>query len=192
MKIKVLIISLLISFSIFAQENKVEYKHSFGASLLMVTNLMPDPADYYLLTYGYQLTEKDRVFAEFNTWKFSEPLGTYGDSEEFYPGYVREFGIGFGYQRFIWKGLFAQAQATPFLKNYYDDNDNKIQSGFKIYTQIGFGYRFEMFKKRLYIEPAWLLKNWPVDTNYPDEFAEIEKGNPKYKFEPSLNFGWKF
>lgn len=168
------------------------YKHSIGMSAFMVTNLMPDPADYYLLTYGYQFSEKDRVIVEFNTWKFSEPLGTYENSDEPYPGYVREFGIGFGYQRFIWKGLFASVQATPFLKYYLDNGSNKIQNGFKIYMQFAVGYRFELFKNRLYLEPAWALKYWPVDTNFPEPFADIEDGAPNYIFEPSLNIGFKF
>lgn len=34
-------------------EHSVTFKHSIGASLLMISNLLPDPADYYLFTYGY-------------------------------------------------------------------------------------------------------------------------------------------
>lgn len=41
-------------------------------------------------------------------------------------------------------------------------------------------------------DPAYALKYWPVDTNFPEEFAEIEAGAPNYIFEPSLNFGFKF
>ena len=107
------------------QKQEVKYKHSIGASLFMVSNFFPEPADYYLLTYGYQHTQKDRFFIEFNTWKFSEPLGTYDNSKELYPGYVREYGIGVGYQRFLWKGAFASAQGTPFLKQYFDEDNNK-------------------------------------------------------------------
>ena len=93
----------------------VTCRHSIGASLLMISNFLEDPADYYLLTYGYHLTAKDRIFTEFNTWKYAEPIGTYGNSEETYPGYTRTYGIGFGYQRFLWKGAFTTVQATPFL-----------------------------------------------------------------------------
>jgi hypothetical protein len=32
----------------------------------------------------------------------------------------------------------------------------------------------------------------PVNTNFSESFAEIENGAPKYKFEPSLNFCFKF
>jgi len=171
---------------------EVKYKHSIGASLFMLANFTDDSPDYYLLTYGYQLTQKDRIFAEFNTWKYAEPIGTYDDSEEMYPGFVRTYGIGFGYQRFHWKGIFTTIQATPFLKQYYDSENNKTQKGFQLYLQLVAGYRFEFFKKRLYVEPAYALKYWPVDTNFPEDFAEIEEGAPKYIFEPSLNFGFKF
>ena len=176
-------------------ENKPQdptYKHSIGASLFMLLNFFPEPADYYLLTYGYQPTQKSRVFAEFNTWKYYEPIGTYDNSEEMYPGYVRCYGIGFGYQRFHWKGIFTTLQATPFLKQYFDEENEKIQNGFQLYLQLVAGYRFEFFKKRLYVEPAYALKYWPIDTNFPEDFAEIEEGAPNYTFEPSLNFGFKF
>jgi len=168
------------------------YKHSLGSSLFMLGNFLEDSPDYILLTYGYQLTKKDRIFVEFNSWRYSEPLGTYNKSEEFYPGFVRASGIGVGYQRFIWKGLFTTAQATPFLKQYHDIDDNKIQKGFQLYLQLAAGYRFNFLKDRFYIEPAYALKYWPIDTNFPTSFSEIEEGAPKYIFEPSLNLGVRF
>ncbi|WP_167608591.1 hypothetical protein [Maribellus sediminis] len=178
-----------------SKENKkedVQFKHSIGSSLFMLYNFTDESADYVLLTYGYQLSSKDRIFAEYNTWKYAEPMGTYGDSDESYPGYVRTHGIGIGYKRFIWKGLFATAEATNFYKQYFGENDNKIQTGYQLYLQTGIGYRFEFFKKRFYVEPAWLIKFWPVDTNIPADFAAIEEGTPKHIWEPSLNFGFKF
>lgn len=170
----------------------VKYSHSIGASLLMVSNFFPESADYYLLTYGYQFTQNDKFIVEFNTWKYAEPLGTYGNSKELYPGYVRAYGVGAGYQHFYWKGLFTTIQATPFIKQYYDLVDNKTQKGFQLYLQLIAGYRFEFFKNHFYLEPAFALKYWPVDTNFPEGFSEIENGTPKYIFEPSLNFGVKF
>lgn len=174
------------------KETQINNRHTLGSSFFMLGNLLSDSPDYYLLTYGYQLTKKDRVFVEFNTWKYSEPLGTYGKSRQFYPGYVRAFGLGAGYQRFYWKGLFTTLQATPFVKQYYNTNSTKIQKGFQLYLQLIAGYRFEIFKKRWYIEPAYAIKYWPVDTNFPSGFAAIEKETRKYIFEPSLNFGFKF
>lgn len=180
------------SLSSKTETKELKYRHSIGASLFMLYNFFPESADYVLLTYGYELTQKDRVFVEFNSWKYSEPMGTYGDSEESYPGFVRTYGIGFGYQRFHWKGLFTAAEATPFITQYYDEDDKKTQKGFQLYLQLIAGYRFEFFKKRFYVEPAYALKYWPVNTNVPADFAEIEEGAPKYIFEPSLNFGFKF
>ena len=172
--------------------DKTTYKHSLGASFFMLGNFLEESPDYYLLTYGYRFTKKDRFFVEFNTWKYSEPLGTYGKSEEFYPGYVRALGVGIGYQRFHWKWGFTTIEATSFMKQYHDVSDNKIQKGFQLYLQLVAGYRFNFFKDRFYIEPAYAFKYWPIDTNYPEGFSKIEKGTPKFIFEPSLNFGFKF
>lgn len=174
------------------QKDKIKHKHSIGSSLFMLFNLTDESADYGLLTYGYQLSSKDRIFVEYNTWKYEEPMGTYGSSEEFYPGFVRTHGIGFGYQRFHWKGLFNTIQATPFYKQYFDLQDEKIQNGFQLYLQLALGYRLDFFKERFYVEPAVALKYWPVDTNIPEDFAAVEQGTPKTIFEPSLNFGFKF
>lgn len=174
------------------EKNTPDYKHSIGASFFMLGNLTSDSPDYYLITYGRQLTKKDRIFAEFNTWKYQEPLGTYGNSEELYPGFVRAFGVGVGYQRFHWKGLFNTIQATPFLKQYHNAANDKTQKGFQLYLQLQTGYRVEFLNKRFYIEPAIALKYWPVDTNFPADFAIIEEGAPKHIWEPSLNFGFKF
>jgi len=44
------------------QKEELEYKHSFGMSLFMLYNFTDDSPDYFLLTYGYQLTPKDRIF----------------------------------------------------------------------------------------------------------------------------------
>lgn len=173
-------------------EDEIKYRHSLGSSFFMLGNLLEDSPDYYLLTYGFLFTPKDRVFAEFNTWKYAEPLGTYGKSEEDYPGFVRASGIGIGYQRFYWKGVFSTVQATSFLKQYHDTDGAKTQKGFQLYLQFVAGYQFNFLKNRLYIEPAYALKYWPVDTNFPNGFEEIEAGTPKYIFEPSLNFGFRF
>jgi len=189
-----LFLSIIFSSLVFGQnvESEPKYKHSIGSNLFMFGNFSKDSPEYATLTYGYRLTSEDRIYAEFITWIYPEPQGSYGDSEELFPGYVRTLGIGLGYQRFFWKGLFASASATPFLTQYYDEDDNKIQNGFQLYTQVFAGYRFQFFNKRLYIEPAYGIKNWPIDTNLPDEFEVIEKEAQKYKIEPSLNIGFRF
>ncbi len=174
-------------------EKKDTYRrHSIGSSLFVLSNFFPDPADFYQLSYGYQFTRKDKIIVEAITWTYYEPLGTYGSSEEMYPGKVTAYGVGLGYQRFLWKKSFASVVASPFMQKFYDSDDNNIQNGFQLYLQFILGYRFEFFNKRLYFEPAYALKYWPVNTNFPESFEEIESGGSTYKFEPSMNFGFKF
>ena len=168
-------------------------RHSIGSSLFLLGNLAPGDSPYFFqLNYGYRLTPKDNIICEAITWTYYEPLGTYGSSEELYPGKVRAFGVGLGYQRFHWKNLFTTVEATPFLQQFYNTEDEKIQKGFQLYLQFILGYRFEFFKKRVFIEPAYAVKYWPVNTNLPESFAAVESGKPKFIFEPSLNFGFKF
>ena len=180
------------SVSVQTEQELIEWRHSLGVSLFMIMNFLPDPAAYYQINYGYRFTPKDAIIAQAKTWTYYEPIGTYGKSEEMYPGKVIAFGVGVGYQRFHWKGLFTSAVATPFIQQFYDEDDEKIQKGFQLYLQFILGYRFEFFNKRWYVEPAYAFKYWPVNTNFPASFAEIESGAPNYKFEPSLNFGFKF
>lgn len=173
------------------EKYRMEHRHSAGSTFFLLGNI-GDSVRYMQLNYGYRLTQRDNIIAEVITWTYYEPLGTYGSSEEFYPGKVRAYGIGLGYQRFLWKNLFTTAEPTFFLQQFYDTDNNKIQKGFQLYLQLIAGYRFEFFKKRMFLEPAYALKYWPVNTNFPDSFASVEKGVIKYKFEPSLNFGFRF
>ena len=168
-------------------------RHSVGSSLLLLGNFAPgDPPYYFQLNYGYRLTKNDNFIAEAITWTYYEPLGTYGSSDEFYPGKIRAYGIGLGYQRFLWKNLYSTVEPTFFLQQFYDTNDKKIQKGFQSYLQFILGYRFEFFKKRMFVEPAYAIKYWHINSNFPASFAAIESGAPKYKCEPSLNFGFSF
>lgn len=166
-------------------------RHSVGSSLFLLGNI-GDSVRFIQLNYGYRLTQKDNIIVEAITWTYYEPLGTYGSSEAFYPGKVTAYGIGLGYQRFLWKNLFTTFEPTFFLQQFYDIGDTKTRKGFQLYLQFIAGYRFEFIKKRFFIEPAIALKYWPVNTNFPESFAAIENGAPKYKFEPALNFGFRF
>jgi len=166
-------------------------RHSIGSTLFLLGNI-GDSVNFFQLNYGYRLTQKDNFIVEAITWTYYEPLGTYASSEEYYPGKVKAYGIGLGYQRFLWKNLFTTVEPTLFLQQFFDTDDKKIQKGFQLYLQFIVGYRFEFLKKRMFIEPAYALKYWPVNTNFPASFAAIERGAPKYKFEPGLNFGFRF
>jgi hypothetical protein len=177
--------------SVQTEKPDINRRHFIGSSLFLLGNI-GDSVNFFQLNYGYQLTQKDVIIAEAITWTYYEPLGTYGSSEKLYPGKVKAYGLGLGYQRFLWKNLYSTIEPTFFLQQFYDTDNNKIQKGFQLYLQFIVGYRLEFFKKRMFIEPAFALKYWPVNTNLPASFAAIETGKPKYKFEPSLNFGVKF
>jgi len=181
------------SVSVQTEQELIEWRHSLGVSLFMFMNFFPDPAAFYQINYGYRFTQKDAIIAQAKTWTFYEPIGTYGNSEEMYPGKVVAYGLGVGYQRFHWKDLYTTVQTTPFLLQYYDIEDEKIQKGFQLYLQLRLGYRFEFFNKRVFLEPSLVCNYWPVNTNMPASFKEVESGAPNYfLFEPGLNFGFKF
>ena len=180
------------SLSTKKEKQIVQYRHSIGGSLFMVMNLFPESADYYQFNYAYQLTQKDLVIADLRTWKYNEPIGTYGNSDVLYPGKVRAYGATIGYKRFLWKNLSTTVEATNFLKQYYNENNIKTQKGYQLYLAGIVNYRIEFFKKRWFIEPGYAIKYWPVDTNFPSDIAEIEKGKPNHIFEWHLNFGFKF
>jgi hypothetical protein len=173
------------------KEDSAIKRHAIGSSLFLLGNI-GDSVSFFQLNYGYRLTQRDNLIVEAITWTYYEPLGTYGSSEEWYPGRVRAWGAGLGYQRFLWKNLYATVEPTFFLQQFYDTDNRKIQKGFQLYLQFIVGYRFEFFNKRIFVEPAYAFKYWPVNTNFPASFAAIEKGAPKYKFEPGLNFGFRF
>ena len=184
------------SVSVQVDKQGMNRRHSIGSSLFLLGNFLPGdppyPVYYGQLNYGYQLTRKDFILVEAKTWTYYEPLGTYGSSEELYPGKVRAYGVGLGYQRFLWKNVYTSVVATPMLQQFYDTDNKRIQDGFQLYFENTLGYRFEFFGKRLFVEPAFGLTYWPVNTNFPAAFAEIESGKPAYKFEPRASFGFRF
>ncbi|MFC1785621.1 hypothetical protein ACFL0J_08375 [Candidatus Neomarinimicrobiota bacterium] len=175
--------------------NKIEWRHSIGSTFFLVGNLdTKEPPAFFQLNYGYYLTPKDVIVIEAITWNYYGPLGiSYGSSGESYPGKIKGFGIGAGYQRFHWRNMYTTVQATPFLQNFLNEDNEKIQNGFQLFLQLRLGYRFEFFNDRFFIEPSLVCNYWPVNTNFPEDFDEIEKEWPNYfLFEPGLHFGFKF
>ena len=88
-----------------------------------------------------ELDSKNIIGVKFATWRLFQPMGIQWwdglldkiDSEtEFYPGYLKETGIGISYQRMLWKGLFASVEVLPQYKTYLDLNNKKIANGFKL------------------------------------------------------------
>jgi len=174
-------------------------KHFISTSLWSVANLFPEPADFYELNYGYRLTPKDAISLNTTTWKYWEPLGIpYTSIKKYkhvddYPGYVRAYGVGVIYQRFIWHRLYSSIHANAFMQDFYDAEKAKIQTGFQLYTQARLGYSLQLFKKRFFLEPSIGFNYWPVNTNFPSSFSEKENIWPNYfLFEPHLNFGINF
>src|SRR5665811_436071 len=62
-------------------------RHSVGSTLFLLGNI-GDSVNFFQLNYGYRLTPKDNIIVEAITWTYYEPLGTYMNSKEFYPGKV--------------------------------------------------------------------------------------------------------
>lgn len=158
---------------------------------------------HYEVHFKYSLTRKDIVGVKFATWSLFQPMGILWwdglldkiDSEsEFYPGRLRETGLGISYQRMLWKGLFATIEILPLFKTYLDENKTKIGNGFKLYTSYHIGYHIPLFKKkRVFIEPQIHCQNWMIDTNTPSEFKNLDdKWRNYFLLEPNLYIGIKF
>jgi hypothetical protein len=177
------------------------YKFSVSTTYLTFSNIEPEETNIqmYEFHFGYKITPKDKIAIKIATWKLFEPMGIpLWDSllfkeSEWYPGRIREYGIGFGYQRFLVKGLFTSVEVLPLIKTYFDENDKKIGNGFKLYTSYHLGYHFALFKNRLSIEPQIHCNYWPIDTKGPRCFEQKEsKWNNYVLFEPNVYIGLNF
>jgi hypothetical protein len=168
-----------------------------GTSVFMVMNLASDdePPHFFQMNVGYQLTPQDRLSVQAITWRYYHPLGVpYGgrDSDSAYPGHVRELGVGLEYQRALPKRFFASASAIPFLRRYYNTQNEKIGHGMQLYLTGRFGYRVGM-GNRLFLEPSIAFNYWPISTNVPDAFAaQDERFHSYFLFEPGINMGFRF
>lgn len=154
---------------------------------------------HYEFHVGYNLTPKDRIGIKLASWKMFAPMGMpmqeqlKFDENNFYPGRLRESGIGVTYQRMLWKGLFATVEVLPQLKTYLNENDKKICNGFKLYTSYHLGYHISFFKDRVYLEPQIHCQYWPINTNVPQGFKEKDRSwNNYFLFEPNLYIGVRF
>jgi hypothetical protein len=194
----------------FSQNNEKEksvreavpdYKISVSTTYLSFWNFGEEKTNthHYEIHVGYKLTPKDRIGIKLATWKMFAPMGMpmqeqlKFDENNFYPGRLRESGIGVTYQRMLWKGLFATVEVLPQLKTYIDKNDKIIGNGFKLYTSYHLGYHLSFFKNRIYVEPQVHCQYWPVNTNTPQAFKENDdKWNNYFLFEPNLYIGFNF
>jgi hypothetical protein len=149
------------------------------------------------------LDNKNIVGVKFVTWRLFQPMGiTWWDGildkleteSEFYPGYLRETGIGITYQRMLWKGLFATVEVVPQFQTYMDLDGNKLGNGFKVYNSYHLGYHLAFGKKkRFFIEPQVHCNQWMFDNNSPDGFKELDdKWRNYFLFEPNIYVGVNF
>jgi len=207
MKTSILLFTyLLLSIAIFGQQNKndtvPDYKFSVSTTWLTFMNFGPEETNthHYEFHFGYQITPNDKIGIKVATWKLFAPMGIplvdaiKMEESTFFPGRLGEKGIGVTYQRLLWKGLFASVEIMPLKKTYFDQNDKKIDDGFKLYTSYHLGYHIPLFKDRFYIEPQIHCNYWPIDSKGPQGFEENEKkwNNNYFLFEPNIFFGVNF
>ena len=149
------------------------------------------------------LDNKNIIGVKFATWRLFQPMGILWsdgildklESEsEFYPGHLRETGIGISYQRMLWKGLFATVEVLPQFQTYMDLDGNKLGNGFKVYNSYHLGYHIAFGKKkRFFIEPQVHSQHWMFDNNSPEGFRELDdKWRNYFLFEPNLYIGMSF
>jgi len=177
-----------------------DYRFSVSTPWLTFLNFGPEETNthHYEFHFEYKLTLKDKIGIKVSTWQLFTPMGIpWGpskmDENEFYPGKLKEDGIGITYQRILWKGLFAAIEILPLKKTYLDENKKEIDNGYKLYTSYHLGYYLPLFKNRLYFEPQVHCNYWPFDTNGPVGFEEKEsKWNNYFLFEPNWYIGVNF
>ena len=212
-KLIILILSVL-SLNIMAQNNPADttlkYKYRVSLPVIILPQLVEKSWDDRMHTQHIEfhikrnLDDKNIIGLKFASWRLFQPMGIQWwdglldklDTEsEFYPGHVRERGIGISYQRMLWKGLFATVEVLPQIKTYLDEDQNKVgKNGFKLYNSIHLGYHFAFGKKkRLFIEPQFHSQFWVFDSEAPAGFAaKDDQWKNYFLFEPNIYFGIKF
>lgn len=177
------------------------YKKCFvGSTLFLLGNLSAtNPPGFAQLNLGYRLTRRDVISLELITWKHAWPLGinpfynkSYGKPEEKFPGYIREYGIGLAYQRYLWKGLYVAVHAMPMWQTFKNDKGDKVGSGFIIFNTYRVGYHVKLLKDRFFIEPSLGVAGRAYYSKMPAGFKEQDDKWPKWTPEPGLHFGYNF
>ena len=185
----------------YARQDTIYKKWFAGSTLFLLGNLASvNKPDFVQLNLGYRITGKDVVSLELKTWKYAWPNGihpfgnkSYGKPEEQFPGYVREYGVSVAYQRFLWKGLYAELNVMPTWQIFVNDKGKKIDNGFQIFNTYRAGYHIKLFKDRLFIQPSIAITHRAFHTKMPDGFKQLDNKWSKFVFgEPGLHFGFNF
>lgn len=184
-----------------AQERALSFRYTVSTPYLSYVNFGEEKTNthHYELHLGYRLSPKDKIGIKLATWKLFAPMGMpmqeqmKFDESNFYPGRLKETGIGITYQRMIWKKLFVTAEILPQLKTYLDEDNKEICHGFKLYTSYHLGYQLGFFQNKIFLEPQIHCQYWPIETNAPDAFKEKDdEWNNYFLFEPNLYLGINF
>jgi hypothetical protein len=200
-----LVIMLACSLQLRAQYYGADstYKRWFvGTSLFVLLGNFDkeNPPNFVQLDVGYRLTGKDVIRLSPKTWKYAWPNGihpflndAYKKPEEKFPGYIREYGVTLSYQRFFWKGLYAQLDVMPTWQIFVNDNGKKTDDGFQIFNSYRVGYHIKLFKDRFFFQPSVCMTHRAYHTTLPDGFKQLDDKWPKTVFpEPGLNIGFNF
>lgn len=174
-------------------------RFSVSTSYLSLMNFGEEKTNthHYEVHIKYHLTPKDKIGIKAATWKLFAPMGIqfwepeFLQEGSFFPGRLRESGIGVSYQRLLCGGLFASVEVLPLYKTYLDEGNNIVGHGFKLYTTAHLGYHFFLLDGAMFIEPQVHCNYWPIDTNVPPAFKEAEnrRGNI-FLFEPNIYLGF--
>lgn len=178
------------------------YKKWFvGSSMFLLGNLATtNTPNFAQINVGYRITGKDVVSLEAVTWKTAWPIGinpffnkAYGTPEEQFPGFIRDYGLSVSYQRFLWKGLYAQIHVMSLLQDFVNTEGTKIDNGFQIFNQYRVGYHIKLFKDRFFIQPSFAITHRPYHTEMPADFKIKDDKWPKFMYsEPGMHFGFNF
>lgn len=185
----------------YAKQDSTYKKWFVGSSFFMLGNLSSvNRPDFVQVNVGHRITGKDVIALELRTWKYAWPLGihplankAYGTPEEEFPGYIREYGLSFVYQRFLWKGLYAELNVMNAFQNFVNQDNDKIDTGFQVFNTYRAGYHIKLFKDKFFIQPSIAITHRPFHTEMPDGFKQLDDQWSKFIFgEPGLHFGYNF
>lgn len=186
----------------YAQQDSTYKKWFLGTSLFVIMGNFDkeNPPNFAQLDIGYRITGKDIIRLSPKTWKYAWPNGihpflnkAYKKPEERFPGYVREYGVTVSYQRFIWKGLYAQLDVMPTHQVFVNDNKMKNKNGFQIFNSYRAGYHIKLFKDRFFFQPSICMTHRAYHTQLPEGFRQLDDKWSKFVFpEPGLNIGFNF
>lgn len=186
----------------YAQQDSTYKKWFLGTSLFVIMGNFDkeNPPNFAQLDIGYRITGKDIIRLSPKTWKYAWPNGihpflnkAYKKPEERFPGYVREYGVTVSYQRFMWKGLYAQLDVMPAHQIFVNDNKMKNKNGFQIFNSYRAGYHIKLFKDRFFFQPSICMTHRAYHTQLPEGFRQQDDKWSKFVFpEPGLNIGFNF